>query len=245
MAEGNRKTERMSEGLVSMKKVAVLTYPVKHRKTYDVLSLLKANGYTDVKVYAVPFHYEKKRQPIIRHRPEMNYQIPDISELCFHLGYPYECGALEMFRIEEERIVLIAGAGILPKEFVDTHTVINAHPGYIPNCRGLDAFKWAIAEKQPVGVTTHLLGEYVDAGKIIERRIIDIYKTDTFHAVAERVYENEVSMLVEAIGKCNSDHLEIVYPESNVVHKRMPEDIEKNLIELFKQYKSAYAKDTL
>jgi phosphoribosylglycinamide formyltransferase len=44
-----------------MKKIAVLTYPVKHRKTYDVLSILRANGYTDVKVYAVPFHYQKEQ----------------------------------------------------------------------------------------------------------------------------------------------------------------------------------------
>ncbi|WP_196016917.1 formyltransferase family protein, partial [Alistipes senegalensis] len=158
-----------------MKKIAVLTYPVKHRKTYDVLSLLKANGYTDVKVYAIPFHYQKKHFPIIRHRPEMNFQTPEIDELCFNLGYRYEQGELESFNIDKERIVLIAGAGILPKEFVDGHIIINAHPGYIPNCRGLDAFKWAIAEKQPVGVTTHLLGGGIDAGKIIERRIIDIW----------------------------------------------------------------------
>lgn len=225
-----------------MRKIAVLTYPVKHRKTYDVLSLLKANGYTDVKVCAIPFHYQKKRFPIVQHRPEMNFQIPDIREMCLNLGYQYELGELETFDIERERIVLIAGAGILPDEFVNTHIVINAHPGYIPNCRGLDAFKWAIVENQPIGVTTHLIGQYVDAGKVIERRIIDIYKMDTFHAVAERVYENEVSMLIEAIEKCDDTHLEMIYPENFEVHKRMPEDIEKNLIEMFKQYKNVYAK---
>lgn len=140
-----------------IKKIAVLTYPVKHRKTYDVLSLLKANGYTDVNVYAIPFHYQKKHFPTIQHRPEMNFQIPEIDELCFNLGYRYESGELDSVNIDKERIVLIAGAGILPEEFVDKHTVINAHPGYLPNCRGLDAFKWAIAEKHPIGVTTHFL----------------------------------------------------------------------------------------
>lgn len=225
-----------------MKKIAVLTYPVKHRKTYDILSLLKANGYTDVKTYAIPFYYRKKKYPLIQHRPEMNFQIPNIKEMCIKLGYQYESGKLESFNIEQERIVLVAGAGILPDEFIKTHTVINAHPGYIPNCRGLDAFKWAVAEGQPIGVTTHLIGEYVDAGKVIERRIIDVYKMDTFHAVAERVYENEVSMLIEAIAKCESSHLDIIYPENFKVHKRMPEDIEKNLLEMFEQYKNLYAK---
>lgn len=228
-----------------MKKIAVLTYPVKHRKTYDVLSLLKANGYTDVEVYAISFHYQKKRSPIIRHRPEMNFQIPEIGELCFNLGYRYEQGELESFNIDEERIVLLAGAGILPKEFVDKHIIINAHPGYIPNCRGLDAFKWAIAEKQPVGVTTHLLGGEIDAGKIIERRIIDIYKTDTFHSVAQRVYENEVSMLVEAIEKSDDRHLRTVFAENYEIHKRMPQSIEENLMEMFEQYKKDYAKEVV
>lgn len=225
-----------------MKKIAVLTYPIKHRKTYDVLSLLKANGYTDVKVYAIPFHYEKKRFPLIRHRPEMNFQIPDISEMCINFGYQYELGKLETFHIEHERLVLVAGAGILPDGFIQEHTVINAHPGYIPNCRGLDAFKWAIAEKQPIGVTTHLIGEYVDAGEIVERRLIDIYKTDTFHALAERVYENEVSMLIEAIEKCEDVHLDMIYPGDFEVHKRMPENMEKNLMDMFESYKMLYAK---
>lgn len=227
-----------------MKKLAVLTYPVKHRKTYDVLSLLKANGYTDITVHAIPFHYQKKQFPIIQHRPEMNFQIPETCELCFNLGYKYEEGELESFSIDKDRIVLIAGAGILPAEFVDNHIIINAHPGYIPNCRGLDAFKWAIAENQPVGVTTHLLGGgETDGGKIIERRIIDIYKTDTFHSVAQRVYENEISMLVEAIEKCDDRDLKRISVEKYEVHKRMPGNIEMNLIEMFEQYKQNHAKD--
>ena len=226
------------------KKIAVLTYPVRHRKTYDVLSLLKANGYTDVTVHAIPFHYQKKYFPMIQHRPEMNYSIPEISELCLNLGYRYEHGDLESFNIDKERIVLIAGAGILPEEFIDSHIVVNAHPGYIPNCRGLDAFKWAIAEKQPVGVTTHILGRggKIDSGTIIERKTIEIYNSDTFHSVAQRVYEYEVSMLVSAIEKSDDSHLETVSGENYKVHKRMPHDIEKNLMEMFEQYKKEYAK---
>lgn len=224
-----------------MKKIAVLTYPIKHRKTFDVLSLLKANGYQDVCVYATPFHYKKKRYPTFNHRPEMNYNIPELSNLCNNLGYKYYEGQLDSFDIEKDRIVLIAGAGIIPDDFVNCHTIINAHPGYIPNCRGLDAFKWAIVEKQPIGVTTHLIGNYIDAGNVIERRKIDVYSVDTFHAVAERVYENEVSMLVEAIENCDIDNTTFIPPESYVLHKRMPIDIEANLLENFELYKNEFS----
>ncbi len=225
------------------RKVAVLTYTVKHRKTFDLLSLLKGNGYEDVIVYATPFHYIKKKFPIYQHRPEMNYKIPEIEELCKNFGYICEVGQFNSFSIEQERVILIAGAGILPEDFVKSHTVINAHPGYIPECRGLDALKWAVVGNKPIGVTTHLIGEFVDAGMIIERRRIEINSSDTFHALAQRVYENEISMLVEAIEKCDKCNLTFIAPGDNKLYKRMPEKIEKELLNKFEQYKIRHIKN--
>ncbi len=222
-------------------KIAVLTYPTKHRKTFDILSLLKANGYNDVVVCAIPFHYVKKKFPIFQHRPEMNYSIPDLPELCMNLGYKYKTGQLDSFDIERDRVVLIGGAGIIDDSFVKTHTIINAHPGFIPVCRGLDSFKWAIVEDKPIGVTTHLIGEYVDAGLVIERRKIDVFSSDTFHALAQRVYENEVSMLVEAIDKIGKIEQQLIEPGDSVVHKRMPEEIEQTLMDAFERYKIKHA----
>lgn len=89
---------------------------------------------------------------------------------------------------------------------------------------------------------TYLLGGGVDVGRIIERRIIDIYKTDAFHSVAQRVYENEISMLVEAIEKSNDRHLKMVSFENYEIHKRMPQSIEENLMEMFNQYKKTMQK---
>ncbi len=226
-----------------MKKIAILTYPVKHRKTFDILSLLKVNGYTDVSVCAIPFHYQKKNYPLIQHRPEMYYKIPEPEIMCHNLGYRYTVGQLESFEIEKDRVILIAGAGILPDTFIKAYTVINAHPGYIPNCRGLDALKWAIIENEPIGVTTHLIGEYVDAGQVIERRKIPVYLFDTFHALAQRVYENEISMLVESIEIYDKKTLEKICPGEFVIHKRMPKDIEQVLLEKFEQYKILYGKN--
>lgn len=224
---------------VGSTKVAVLTYPVRHRKTFDVLCLLKANGYSDVKVFAIPFHYKKTTFPLINHRPEMNYDIPEIEDICKNFNYMYNEGALENFNIELDRLVLIAGAGILPDEFIKKHIVINSHPGYIPNCRGLDALKWAIVEQQPVGVTSHLLGEHIDAGEVIERKKININANDTFHAVAQRVYENEVSMLVSAIKKIHTQKTTFISPDNYPLHKRMPKDVEENLFKSFDLYKKS------
>lgn len=83
----------------------------------------------------------------------------------------------------------------------------------------------------------------VDAGVIIDRKIINIYASDTFHSAAQRVYENEVSMLVEAIEKCDDINLATISGEGYGVHKRMSRDIEENLMEMFEQYKKKYATD--
>ena len=210
--------------------ISVLTYNVKHRKTYDTLCLLKALGYKNVAVYATPFTYKKQYKPILEHRPPVTEYIPCTERICQNFGYFYcEGNNITDFSINERSIVLICGAGIIPNEFIIAHRIINAHPGFIPNCRGLDAFKWAIYENQPIGVTTHLLGEYVDAGEIIERKEIDIYPNDTFHSLAQRVYENEIGMLVGAVSKINDTH-DVILPEDYIVHKRMPHEYEAELL---------------
>ena len=222
---------------MSKESIGILTYPVRHRKTYDLLSLLSANGYTDVCVYSIPFHYQKKRSPVVEHRPGVFEGMPELGVMCENLNYKLFYGQLEEFEIDPDRVILVAGAGILPKSFYQSHIVINAHPGYIPNCRGLDAYKWAIYDREPIGVSTHLIGDEIDAGMVIERRVVELFPMDTFHSVARRVYENEVSMLVEAIEKYDRCDLQEIAPNGYTVHGRMPEVLEKELFQKFEEYK--------
>lgn len=228
--------------MVENEKIGVLTYTTKHRKTYDLLCLLKARGYSDVTVYASAFTYQKKYQPTVLHRPEPFDGMPDTQEICRNLQYKYVAGNRDRFQIEPDRLLLIAGASILPLEFVKNHTIINAHPGYIPNCRGLDAFKWAVLEKQPIGVTTHFLGEDIDAGFVIERKIMEVCRLDTFHTVARRVYETEVTMLVDAVKLCKTQTPFFVPPGDSIVHKRMPNEVEAMLMNSFEEYKASVIK---
>ena len=216
--------------------VGLITYNVKHRKTYDVLCLLKAKGYKRVRVYAQPMRYKKTFFPLIIHRPELIINIPEPSKLCYNLGYIYTEGKINEMNIPQNMPLLICGAGILEEDFVRNHLIINAHPGYIPLVRGLDSLKWAIWEDKPIGVTTHFLGKYVDGGEIIERREIPVLAEDTFFHVALRVYETEVSMLVEALDKLYDKH-EFVNPEEYELHRRMPHEFEMELLGKFEKYK--------
>ena len=224
-----------------MEKVCVLTYQMVHRKTYDTIARLKAFGYSDVTVYAKPFHYQKRYVPYFDHRPNLMEDFPMQSigyeDVVRNYGYALK-KIQEYDEIEEQTgtIFLVCGAGIIPKSVLDKYRLINAHPGYIPYVRGLDALKWAFMEHHPIGVTTHLLGEYIDAGYVLERKTIAVYPGDTLHAVAYRQYELEIQMLVNAIEKCDTISF-FTDGEGYPIHRRMPYQQEIQLESEFQKYK--------
>ncbi|MCH5261442.1 MAG: phosphoribosylglycinamide formyltransferase [Lachnospiraceae bacterium] len=223
-------------------RICVLTYQTVHRKTMDTLFRLKINGYENVCVYAKPFHYIKKYTPLIVHRPVVEefdcFNSPAYSEIIYNLGY--EVRNIDSYEEIDEvpaTVFLVCGAGLIPAEVLHKYCIINAHPGYIPVVRGLDALKWAIVEGNPIGVTTHVLGDYVDAGDVIERRKVPIYNNDTFHTVAYRQYEMEIQMLVRAIEQVGNISF-FSDGEDYPVHRRMPNEIEKGLYHEFENYKN-------
>ncbi len=218
--------------------IGILTYNVPHRKTFDALCLLKAKGYNDVVVFAKPFHYKKRFQPIYSHRPQnMNDLTPE--KICSNFEYEYHLDASIEDNLPKGSIILVCGAGIIDQKVIDDYRVINAHPGFIPNVRGLDALKWSIYEKEPIGVTTHMIGDEIDAGLIIDRKNIEIFESDTFHAVAQRVYEAEIGMLIDAIEGIESAN-EIVSAGDYILHKRMPKDVESTLLSRFEEAKAMH-----
>ena len=52
-------------------------------------------------VCAILFHYTKKKYPIYQHRPEKNYAIPELSDMCSNLGFDVKMGSIDLFEIEE------------------------------------------------------------------------------------------------------------------------------------------------
>lgn len=218
--------------------VVVLTYQAPHRKTYDTLCLLRARGYADVRVIAVPLTYTKRFQPLVQHRPDMSYRVPKTHGVCDALGYRYiERQSYDGPALEDP--VLVCGAGLLPKDFINENLVINAHPGLIPYARGLDALKWALYEGLPVGATTHLIGDEVDAGEIIERREVAVRSDDTVLSLGLRVYAEEIDMLVGALGKLNEPH-EYFPGGEHPVHRRMPHETELEMLKRFEARKAVF-----
>lgn len=219
--------------------IAIITYNAPHRKTQDLLAQLTFKGYHDLMVLAIPFVQRKNFQPLFKHRPGKAVDV-SLDDLCIRLGIscvhtPVEELADQVAHFQPEH-TLIAGAGILPEELAKNHRVINAHPGYLPYTKGLDAFKWAIFHGQPIGVTTHYISEKADEGLLIDRKEVPVFFEDTFHSVAYRQYEMEIEMLTEAIALAEGSlPEESLSDDRYVANRRMPHHLELKMMHQFKK----------
>lgn len=229
----------------SNKIIAVITYDSPHRKTQDVVFGLKAKGYQDVHLLALPFvKRENPFQPIYAHRPSDCYQILP-EELADNFQYSFQkvntSNLHEVLDNLKPDFILIAGAGLLPSDVVSNHKIINSHPAYLPEVRGLDALKWAIFQQKTIGVTSHFINENADAGFMIDRKKVKVYKNDTFHSLAFRQYRIEIEMLIESIEIIQQKTDFPALDESGEVNRRMPKSIEKELLNNFESYQSRFA----
>ncbi len=220
--------------------IGIITYDAPHRKTQDLILKLLLNGYSDIHLVVIPWVKRKNHQPIFKHRPSKRTPVT-IDEMCKRLN-------LKFFRVGIENLneyflknrfehILIGGAGILPEDLAKNHKIVNSHPGYLPNMKGLDAFKWAIYQGQPIGVTTHYISDKADEGELIEKTIVPIYFEDTFHSVAYRVYETEVEMLVNSISQIENKNAPLESLEDNryVANRRMPHQLEIVMMDRFEE----------
>lgn len=222
-----------------MSKIGIITYDHPHRKTQDLVYKLLLNGYSDLHLIVLPWEDRKPFIPIFQHRPSNCVDIP-IDKLCDCLGIQFTntittAGMFDVLQVEAFDHILIGGAGILHSDFAEDFDIINSHPGYLPNVRGLDALKWAIYDGQPIGVTTHYISENTDEGDLIAQCIIPVFFEDTFHSVAQRLYEAEIEMLACSINVLETErapYTNLADPQYKA-HKRMSHHDEMIMMERF------------
>ena len=221
-----------------MKTIGIISYQVPHLKTEQMVLRL-ADRY-DLIVYGLPFVQRPSREILFQHRPDQA-QAADPAEVCAAVGARY-------IPIESDTqidngcdLYLMAAGKLLSAECLKDKQVLNAHPGVIPAVRGLDAFKWAIYNKQPVGVTLHFIDEHIDEGTVISVTETPVFSNDTLSSFANRHYESEICQL------CNFEyHLaarknpfaDIALGEST---RRMKKEMEAELEERFIAYKECFA----
>lgn len=178
-----------------MSKIGVITYAHRHLKTEQfILSKLRMTKDLEIAIFALPFFERKPRDILFSHRPDQNQGIHPY-DLCSGLGLEYVECENDCDITNECDYYIITGAGILSKEALEGKKIINCHPGIIPAVRGLDSFKWAIYNNQPLGNTLHYIDSNPDMGQIISVVATPIFDSDTLESLARRHYEYEIDIL--------------------------------------------------
>lgn len=218
--------------------IGIITYDKPHRKTQDLIFQMIINGFIDLNLIVIPWVERKNFSPIYKHRPSKCPQV-SIDDLSSRIGIGFSRVKVEDLgahcKEKAYEHILIAGAGLLPDSLSKSQKVINAHPGYLPYSKGLDAFKWAILNEHPLGVTTHYISDKPDEGQLIEKRKVPVFFEDSFGALAQRIYETEIEMLVNAVKVLNQSEAPLTDLSDNRYNatRRMPHNQEIIMMDRF------------
>jgi phosphoribosylglycinamide formyltransferase-1 len=211
-------------------------------KTEQVIQRLLTQKHA-FKIFAMPFMARpgRKKPALLNHRPNQAEAVaPEV--LAKKHEIPYLACAGDGDIDDSCDLYLLLGGGLISPEGLRGKKIINAHPGIIPACRGLDAFKWAVHDLKPLGVTLHYIDENVDAGEIIAVAPTHVYITDSLATLARRHYENEINCLAnyqEHLDRPGNPYPELETSESK---RRMPLEKESALAGRFENYLMRYGK---
>ncbi len=221
-------------------RVGIITYDCAHLKTEQlVFRYVQNEKISEINLYAIPFIPRTKRAVIIPHRPDMTRSIPTeslakLSKVKFQRwnGRDSISGSNDIF--------VIGGAGILDTAFANDKPVVNAHPGIIPITRGLDSFKWAIYNNNPLGNTLHLIDNEIDRGKILQIEYTPVFSSDSLETLARRHYELEINMLANVLEVIDSQVIPSDIEEPATM--RMKAEVEAEMIKKFHDWKQRFIK---
>lgn len=98
-------------------------------------------------------------------------------------------------------LLLLGGCGILGPELLAIPRIgtLNAHPGWLPDYRGVDVVAWCLHDGEIPGATVHWVDAGVDAGDIILRRRLPDGAFDSLAAARRAVTQLAAELMAEAV----------------------------------------------
>jgi len=223
--------------------IGVFAYNFPHWKTQQGIQNLILAGYKPEVILAADPVQLNFYQSKIRVSPKDLYlvhpkEIADRYKILYKVVVHNSKETSDIVKKLDLDLGIILGARILkPIAFKDfNYGVLNLHPGLLPENRGLDNIKWAILDDIPQGVTTHLIDESIDRGRLILKEKIKIYKDDSLIDLNIRIQNLEQKLMVNSIEFLKEFEPLNVLEEGNY-YKSVPEHLEEILDLKFNEYK--------
>lgn len=186
--------------------IVAFAYNFPHRKTAEGLVDLYLNNIdVDLVIAMDPVELDHNSSIIPVNIKGIDYRHP--SNVSSKVGFSYEVAqhdsdkCLQLLSEVQADIGVVLGARILPKKVIDNFSkgIINIHPGLLPENRGLDAIKWAIYNDWKQGVSAHIISETIDSGRLIDKRVIDLFHNDTLITINRRLSHIGRRLMEDAI----------------------------------------------
>src|SRR3954447_575302 len=115
----------------------------------------------------------------------------------------HEKEIIEWLRSRRVDLVCLAGfMRLLSPQFIEEYRgrILNIHPSLLRAFPGLAAQRQALdAGVKVSGCTVHFVDETLDAGPIIEQRVVPVLEDDTEESLSERILEQEHIAYVDAL----------------------------------------------
>jgi folate-dependent phosphoribosylglycinamide formyltransferase PurN len=230
--------------------IVVFAYDFPHRKSQDVITALVLGGHPVHAVIGAPPVDLGIPTSSVRTKLRRTWVLHPV-QVAERLGasyavMPHEGSEIESFLRElHPDLGIIAGARILKGSVISRfrHGILNLHPGLIPEVRGLDAMLWAIRRDSPLGVTAHLIDQRVDAGTIVARTEIPVFRDDSAVDLTERLYETELTILPEAVAcALRGEGQEVGLTDP--ANRKMPPKLERETLAMLPDYLLRHASET-
>lgn len=230
--------------------ILLFVYDFPHRKCQDFMFQLFMKGINLRVGLVIGAPYKKLNIPKATVRTKIKSEnLIHPSIIAKRFNWPYltlnhnsshiEC-IVNAHRID---LGVVAGARILkPSTFsLFPDGVLNIHPGLIPENRGLDALLWGILNDKPQGVTAHIVDKYIDAGGVLCREEIKIYKDDTVFDISERLHQAQINILWEALHRIEDSCERIEIDPDTPYHSKMSPELEIRALARFNEYKKKWS----
>jgi len=229
-------------------KLIVFGYEFPHYKTENGLRELIVNGYEislvilqKFKKLSVP---SSKNNVYVKTNPTGN-----IKELCKINNIKYIVSnhdsdfTIKTLKQIKPYLGVILGARILKKKTINcfSYGIMNMHPGDIPINRGLDNFKWALVNQYSMTVTSHLISDKIDLGRIIMKSTVNVYKNDTIYDLSTRHFYNEFKLMIKSLKYLGKNHKLINVVDKGNYNSPLPRNIDKNIEYYFNTYKRKFS----
>lgn len=229
--------------------ILLFAYNFRHQKSIDFIYKLKENNITITAIIAADYIEIKRPEKVIKipsHSPCKEHPL----DLANRFNIPYfvlSHNSNSVVDIVQEYSIdlgIIAGARILDYKIIKLFNrgIINFHPALLPECRGLDSMLWSIYNNYPLGVTSHLINQKIDAGVLVMKNKIKILSNDNLFSIHKKIYNLQLDLITPSLNKLllNTD-LQAMEGQGSY-NTYMPEHLQEEVIKKLDGYINFFSK---